>query len=255
MTLTSQIITDAFRQSNLLSIVESPTAAQSEEALRYLNRIVKSVFGNEAGEQLVAVPVGSNNISRPSGYPWPDVPDDVWFVPKNVRLVLNLEAAQEFFLHPNPDDGSRFAVLDTSNNLSVNNVTIHGNGRNIESSPTLSLTTDGANAEWFYRADIGNWQKYAPLADNDTFPFPEEFDDYFITLLAVRLNPAYGIVLDPQSQMILQRSRTQLRARYNQIIPTSPELALLRLPSNYWDNNYNMSWRDPRNEYNIAWPW
>ena len=92
MTITQQIITDAYRQSNLLSIGESPSLAQQDEGLRYLNRIVKSVFGNEAGDPLEVFPVGRNHINRPSGYPWHGTtPDNDWYVPKNTRIMLNLE--------------------------------------------------------------------------------------------------------------------------------------------------------------------
>src|SRR3546814_13330053 len=90
MTLVSQIITDSFRKSNLIAIGTTPTAAQQTEALRYLNRMVKSVFGDEVGEPLTALPIGSLNIDRPSGYPWWDtVPAGDWFVPTNTRTVFN----------------------------------------------------------------------------------------------------------------------------------------------------------------------
>src|SRR3546814_19127941 len=86
MTLVSQIITDSFRKSNLIAIGTTPTAAQQTEALRYLNRMVKPVFGDEVGEPLTALPIGSLTIDRTSGYPWWDtVPDGDWFVPKNTR--------------------------------------------------------------------------------------------------------------------------------------------------------------------------
>ena len=151
MTLTSQIITDAYRQSNLLAIGTVPTADQRAEALRYLNRIVKSVFGNEAGDPLEVFPVGRNNIQRPSGYPWWNtVPDNDWFVPKNIRVMLNLDQPVTLYLHPEPDDGSRFAVIDTSENVSINNCTVEGNGRLIEGNFNLILNTDSVDKEWFY---------------------------------------------------------------------------------------------------------
>src|SRR6478736_2832230 len=115
MTLTSQIISDAFRIGNLTAVEHpDPTDAEISEALRYLNRIVKSVFGAEAGEPLTAWPIGGKNIERPSGYPWyGDNPGGDWYVPKNFRLMFNLEtAAPELWLHPDPDDGCRFAAID-----------------------------------------------------------------------------------------------------------------------------------------------
>lgn len=231
MTLVSQIITDAYRQGNLIAKGVTPTTTEQEEALRYLNRLVKAVFGFEAGEDLRPLAIGRANISRPSGYPWYDtVPDEIdWFVPKNYRLMLNLTQPVNVYLHPDPDDGSRFAVQDVAGNLSTYNITVHGNGRNIDGSTQLTLNTNGEGGEWFYREDTGNWVKYSSLALDDVFVFPEEFDDFFITSLAIRLNPSYGIQLDPQSNAVLTRSRKQLVSRYKQNIPVESELALLRL--------------------------
>lgn len=259
MTLVSEIITDAYRISNLLAIGVSPTAAQTTEALRYLNRIVKSVFGNEAGDPLTAFPIGRNNIDRPSGYPWWDqVPDNDWFVPKNYRLMLNLEAPVSLYLHPDPDDGSRFAVIDVSGNLSTYNATIHGNGRLIEDATTIVLATDDTDSEWFFRSDLANWLKYAPLISSDTFPFPIEFDDYFITLLAMRLNPSYGSALTEEAVMIHRRSKRQLQARYTQNIPVRSELALIRparvaLDRDRWGSMYDFY--NPNDMFDKGWPW
>jgi len=259
MTLVSEIISDAYRLSNITRVGGSPTSDQETEALRYLNRLVKSVFGNEAGENLRPFPIGDTNISRPAEYPgWTNTPSGDWFVPKNLRVMLNLSAPVDLYLHPEPDDGSRFAALDVIGNLSTNNVTVYGNGRLIEGASTLTLDTDGYNAEWFYRADLGNWVKYAELTTTDTFPFPVEFDDYFITLLAIRLNPAYGAGLDPQSQMIYNRAKSQFSARYSQKIEVGSELALIRLgrvdPSRdawqYYDEYY-----DDNAIFNRGVPW
>ena len=75
MTLVSEIISDAFRLSNITRVGGSPTSDQETEALRYLNRIVKSVFGNEAGENFLPFPIGDRGISRPSEYPgWTNTP-------------------------------------------------------------------------------------------------------------------------------------------------------------------------------------
>lgn len=259
MTTVTQIITDAFRQSNLLALGVEPSEAQKDEALRYLNRIVKSVFGNEAGDPLTAFPIGSKGISRPSGYPWWNtVPDNDWFVPKNIRVMLNLNESIPLYLHPSPDDGSRFAVVDISGSLADHPVTIYGNGNLIEGGTELTLNVKGYDAEWFYREDLATWVKYAPLSLEDVFPFPQEFDDFFITLLAIRLNPSYGAALDPQSQMIFNRSKTQLRARYTQDIPTRSELALIRpakvaADRDKWGNTYWLY--QPNSMFDKGWPW
>lgn len=260
MTLTSQIITDAFRKSNLIAVGTAPTAAQQTEALRYLNRVVKSVFGNEAGDPLTAIPIGRKNISRPAGYPWyNDVPDNDWFVPKNVRTMFNLESGGlNLYLHPDPDDGSRFAVSDVAGNLATFPVTVHGNGRLIESAVSITLNTNGIDQEWFYRADLANWQKYAPLLSSDTFPFPEEFDTFFILMLAMEINPSFGLSMDDQNVASLARSKRQLQARYKQIIPVPSETALFRLSrmaeDRYrWGNSYHFY--NPSDMFTKGWPW
>lgn len=260
MTTVSQVITDAFRQSNILALGITPTALQQEEALRFLNRIVKSVFGNEAGDPLEPFPIGRQHINRPSGYPWWDnVPDNDWFVPKNTRLMMNVDAETNLYLHPDPDDGSRFAVIDVSQNLSTFPATVYGNGRTIEGAFDIPLATDGLDQEWFYRADLGNWMLLFPLIDlEETFPFPEEFDDYFITMLAIRLNPAYGASIDAQSQMVYARALRQFRARYTQHIPVRSELGLIRLSKmaadrDRWGTEYN--YYNPNSMFDKGWPW
>jgi hypothetical protein len=232
MTTVTEIITDAYRKGNLVALGASPSDNQNTEALRYLNRIVKSVFGNEAGDKFTSLAIGSHNYSRPSGYPWyPTTPDDTdWFVPANTRVMFNLTETVNLYLTPHPDDGARFAAIDVSGNLSTYPVTIYGNGRSIESSPSIILNTNNTDTEWFYRADTGNWIKYASLLIDDTFPFPSEFDDYFIIELALRLNPSYGTTIDDQSTAVHNRSKVQLRARYRQTTEMQSELALLRMP-------------------------
>lgn len=260
MTLVSEIIIDSFRQSNLEAIGVQPSDAKLTEALRYLNRIVKSVFGNEVSEPFQSFPLGRNGISRPAGYPWWDtVPSNDWFVPKNTRVMLNLDTnLYNLWLHPSPDDGSRFAAIDVSGTLGTYPITLHGNGRLIENAESIILDTPHLDQEWFYRADLANWQKTYPLLLADSFPFPEEFDDFFITMLSIRLNPSYGAQLDPQSQLVLTRSRTQLRARYSQNIETRSELALIRpakvaADRDQWGNTYWLY--QPNSMFDKGWPW
>lgn len=260
MTTVYQIIVDAYRQSNLVGLGIAPTKAQETEALRYLERIVAQAFGNEAGDPLTGFPIGRNNIQRPAGYPgWESVPDNYWFVPKNTRCNLNLETSNvHLYLDPFVTDGSRFAIVDASNNLATYPITIHGNGFFIEGQESLTLNTNGLDREWFFRADLGEWKRCTPLELFSEFPFPKEFDDYFIISLAFRLNPAYQRTLDPQSQAILAKSRNALTSRYSQVVPTPSELALLRTAKMSADrglwSGFTSSY-DPTAMFNKGWPW
>lgn len=261
MTTVAEIITDAYRQGNLLAIGTTPTEAQQTEGLRYLNRVVKSVFGNEAGDPLTAFPIGREDISRPSGYPYYNtVPDNDWFVPENLRVMLNLDqGGVNLYLHPNPNDGARFAAIDVAGTLATYPVTVYGNGRRIEGLTSIALNENGYDAEWFYRADTGNWQKYSPLALDDTFPFPEEFDFFFIIQLAMTINPTYGIQMDGQTGATFQRAKSQIRARYTQTEQIHSELGLIR-PSKMvanqdrWRYNYYGVY-DPNTMFNSGNVW
>lgn len=207
MTLVSSIITDAYRESNLIPLVATPNANQVTEALRRLNTLLLSTVGNEAGDGLSEINIGGDYDEETLTNTW---------LPDNIRLMLNLTAAKTYLLDPYPQNGQRFAIVDVGGNLATYNVTIDGNGRRIEDTPTLSLTTDDLFRQWMYRSDTGNWVRIATVTDSDELPFPEEFDDYFITMLAIRINPRYGQELSGATQMALSRARRQLTARYKQ---------------------------------------
>lgn len=237
MTLVSTIIQDAYRESNLIAVTAAPTSDQSAEALRLLNRLIQGSYGNEAGDQLNPIPIGVNNISRPSGYPYynPTPFSTNWYVPPNSQLMLNITAPLTVWLAPNPQDGTRFALADKSNNLSSFPLTVNANGRTIENSTTKTYSTNGQTAEYMYRADIGNWFKTTDLDYSDDMPFPEDFDDYFTIGLAFRLNPRYQQAADPQTVMAYKDVSKQFKARYRQVIQVPSELGLIKTPGTLRD--------------------
>lgn len=260
MTLVSDIIRDAYRESNLISITANPTTLEQDEGLRLLNGFVASTRGTEAGEELDPILIGRGHINRPSGYPWYDqIPDAAeWFVPMNVRLVLNLTSPQTLYLDPNPTDGARFAILDKSGNLSTNNLTVIGNGRTIGNALQIVVSTNGANTEYIYRADLGDWLPVAPLVAGDTFPFPIEFDSLFSIGLAMRLNPRHATTADPQSTAAYGRLLHQFKARYRQSRQMRSELGLIRTEGTkrrYYDNTrfgnsmFDSGWASPFGGY------
>lgn len=258
MTLVSSIILDSLRETNIIAIGTTPTDAQYAEGLRRLQTIIQSVYGNEAGENLQPLPLGRNEINSPSGYPWynNELPGNM-FIPVNVRLMCNLTGDGTVNLHPTPDDGARFGVVDVSQNLSTFPLTIQGNGRSIEGDEALTIDVNGYTGTWFYRGDLGNWVKYDPVALTDTFPFPEEFDDFFIIMLAARINPRYGQTLDPQSVEMLKRARTQFRARYKQEIQVPVEDGLLYMSGDlrYGGRFYSRTFGDSNQFWNAGYPW
>jgi hypothetical protein len=228
MALVYEIIKDAFREANLIPITQSPTLDEQTEALRLLNRFVRSIFGNEAGDKLQPFAVGTNNVTTTSSLPtYTFVTPN--YVPLNARLMVNNTAPMTVQLHPDPEDGSRVAVVDSSNNFNTSPLTLNGNGRRIDTATTALLNTAGLQKEWFYRADLGSWMAISNLGLNDTFPFPLEFEDLFVIGLATRLNPRNGVAIDDQAMMNFRRQRNLFRARYSQSIQQDSEEGLLRM--------------------------
>ena len=210
MTLVSSILLDAYRESNL--IAESATALSTNkqtESLRRLNSLISSIMEWEAGESLRQWPVGTTGYIDPPE----EIQRDIWkYPPINSRLVLNHSQAETIYLPEKPSDGARISVQDIGSQLATYNVVLNGNGRLIEAARTLTLSTDDLNRTWLYRADLGDWRRVSTLLVSDEMPFPTEFDDMFIVLLAIRLNPRYGRKLDPQTTLVLDRSRRMFSA-------------------------------------------
>lgn len=233
MTTIRQIVTDAFREGNIVAVGDTPGANEFDEAVRRLQNIYASLFAHELGEPLSTYNYDTEGVDSATA-DIDDISDDVDsnFVPMNTRLVLNIGSAKTLLLHPNPKDGARFAVIDNAGNLATYNVTVDGNGRQVELADTLTLNTNSLNREWFYRADLGNWARVTDLDADAQSPLPTEFDDLLITMLAIRIGPRYGAKTSEEMVEVLKRIRKQFRARYRQSIEMASESGLLLLPSN-----------------------
>ena len=213
MTLLSSIIADAYRESNLIAIGRDPSTAQVTEGLRLLNALLTAVLGDEAGEPLNDWPLGDygREIADTDISPQQRIRPNI-----NRRLLALNEEAVTIYFTPTPQDGSRMSILDLFGRLNTYPVTIDANGRTIEGSATLTLDTNGLSREWFYRADLGNWVAISSLVETDEMPYPADFDMFFITYLAMRLNPRYGRMMDEQSQAVFRSERKKFVSRYLQ---------------------------------------
>lgn len=241
MTTISQIISDAYRETNLVAVGSDPTTAEQVEALRLLNRVVKGLFGYEFGEKLKVLPLGKASIETPTAVS-PYMDDFInQYVPENTRLMCNLEEARIVNLHPAPTDGCRFGVIDVSENFDTYNLTLVANGRTVESATSVTLSDAGINREWFYRADLGEWKRLTDLELTDDSPFPEEFDDLLILTLALRLSPRQGPELTGASQVQLTRIEKKFRSRYLQKDLPANEIGML---PQYTDRIYGYSSTD-----------
>lgn len=257
MTMTPDIITDAYRESNLLPIGASPTVPQAEEGLRRLNTIVSGVYGFEVGEPLEDWPIGLEGI----------IDEVCWeqaqwqYPPSNVRLIAASSTPQTVYINPNPADGALVGIIDPMNRLAAAPITLSANGRAIENNGTGSvlLDTDGMVRIWIYRAERGQWLRLSELTGdvNEEFPFPREFDDFFITRLAMRLNPRYGRQMADASAAELLDVRNKLQARYRQLTTVYGDPGAAILTSGFgpylWgpngDRGYNLRGRRYRHNW------
>lgn len=238
MTTVAEIIEEAFRESSITADLQSATPTQTSQALARLQNVVGSAYGFEVGEPLSDWPIGLEGIQWPTDFVWSQI---IWERPRiNVRLIAASDEAQTVYLPERPYDGSRVALIDPASRLAAAPITLDGNGRTIEGAQTLVNNVDGTTKIWFYRADLGNWTLVTPLAATDTFPFPPEFDDYFITQLAMRLNPRYGRSMTQESLDAHARALALLQARYRQSENIAVDPALRRLGLQY-DSGDNLS--------------
>lgn len=213
MTIARAIIKQALRESNLIALAADPNDNQNTEGLGKLNSIIAGVFGFKAGVQLREWPVGTDGVSDVS-VNWNR---NDWAVPPpNVRLMVSSTDPETIVLPSFPDNGARVGLVDLTGSMSAHNVTLDPNGKRIEDATSVTVAIDSANLEWMYRADLGNWQRLTLLGLDDEMPFPIQFDTYFETVLAMRLNPRYGRATAAETGSFLSDSLAQLRATYRQ---------------------------------------
>lgn len=95
-------------------------------------------------------------------------------------------------------------------------LTLNGNGRTIAAANTQAIVNPAASKAWLYRADLGDWKLVADLLIGDDCQFPSDFDDFFITALAMRLAPRYNKTIATETAKTGLDALKRLKARYRQ---------------------------------------
>ena len=231
MTTTLAIITEALRESNLISVNAVPTTAQQNEAMTRLNSLVASVYGTNVGEDLGDWPIGLVDVERNWPENWFAWNANIWTrPPQNSRLLLNADSAQTIWFPNKPNDGARLGIVAVNQDVATYPVTLEGNGRLIEGVPSVILNDPLTVARIYsYVADTATWTILTPLTLASDMPFPIRFDDYFITKLASRLNPRYGRALSDESRARLVEVQEQMSAYYRQKKEMPAPGAVLRI--------------------------
>ena len=263
MTTARALITDAFREGNIIPIGRAPNDKEFAEALVRLNRYILGVYGQELGENLIDWVVPAPQRTAPVAANYPQLPyptstdisvtsfpmaDDnslnvTPYPPKNSRLVWGLRTMKVYFPQQ-PDPGSRMAFVvgsgagDSGDPAAI--LTIDANGRKIEGSATLEITTPFEPVSWLYRDDTADWMRVQELGLDDECLFPAEFDDLWVVMLAMRLAPRYGKTIAPETQVTASKMLAKLKSRYRQSQDTVyksydyPRSAQSYLPAGSW---------------------
>lgn len=244
MTTAATIIQAAFREGNLIPVGQSPTTAESAEALDKLNRLVLGILGYKMGENLAdwLVPQPQRTASVSANFPQFPSPCDMnlslyLYPPNNQRIVYGGKTQTVYFPQaPNP--GAQMAVVQASgagDGGQVGDVlTLDGNSRTIETLTTKTFTFASpafAPRRWFYRDDLADWVAVLTMASGDTLPYPGEFDDFFICALAKRLAPNFGKIIAKETIQAALDAEHAFLARYRQ--PTVTVYGSENFPRSY----------------------
>jgi hypothetical protein len=214
MTTLQSIIAQGYRELNLTAVGKAPSASQEAEGLLLLLNIIETTITGDSGEVMSDWPLG--NFDRQDIDRLPFIERDFANPGINRRLIAVQDAAMTVYLPPRPSDGSLIAIVDPFLRLAAVPVTLEGNGRTIEGVSSIIANTNGLNRIWFYRADLGNWQRLTDLAINDEMPFPKKYDFYFSIMLAMRLAGRTGRRVSEVTAAAFSKLREQFVAQYLQ---------------------------------------
>lgn len=229
MATAGNIVQRAFREGNLKPAGKSPTDTEQSEALQYLTSFIQNLFRTTIARRLMdwttpniqtaprdaRYPLYPRNQSiNPDKYPYP---------PANVRLTTRLTGPQTIYLQQYPTDGALIQLVNVGPEFGTHPLTLDANGFLIEGQDTLVFDTDpsyNAPIMWMFRADKGSWERLVfPLTADAEMPFPEEFDDFFVASLNIRMAPTYGKQVHPVTAAIATEGAANIEARYFQDTP------------------------------------
>lgn len=220
MTLNSALIQAGFRESNFVG--QSTILADDEqtEGMQLLQSLTLTMPGLILGHKWRNwfIPYPNRTAEKGGDFParsdreftdlrYPNYPQT------NARVVLRNAAAETLYMPQMPSDGALMQFVDAG---FQGDVTLDANGNFFGTSgvaTTVTLTTGVAGGNrlptrtYIYRGDIASWIRLDSLIYNAESAWPAEFDDFWITAMAIRLSPRFGN--EPRSATI---------ARYQEMV-------------------------------------
>lgn len=236
--LVSECINAAYREADATTIGTDPTDDENAEALSLFNNYVLRLFGTEFGENLQDWPVPPPTGQRcvPDNLVSPDMSGTWYLVPSiNRRLLLAVTSDTTIKFPATPNDGAQIMLVDVGS--TGVNLTLDGNGRLI-SGQTAQVDTPQAlsGRRYFYRADLASWELVEELELNDDLPLVNDWNDLFVTYLAIRLAPRNAQKTTEETATIYKDLLAKARRRYRQ------EEAIAVADPGISESRQNVSW-------------
>jgi hypothetical protein len=207
MATAANTIKQALRKLRVIGQGESPTSDQQTDALTELNAWLNEMIGFGSS---IAWKTTYCDASMDLGWDYPAQRVLVRHPSSAITITLPEGTASAPL-----QDGFRFGVVDVSANAATYNITIARNGLLIAgSAANATISSNGTNRVYMFRADLGDWKLAADLATSDSLPFPSEFDLPVALILAHRLGGEYGASLTESDFHLMRGGKTKLRNRY-----------------------------------------
>ena len=232
-----KLLSDAYRENNLIPVGGTPTDNEQAEALDLFNQFCNGIFGYELGENLSdwQVPGALRTATVAANFPQLPYPMDTDqnlqslpiandldaniypYPPKNSRIIYGSASAANvntIWFPERPENGSRMEVVCTA--AATQPLVLDGNGRTINGALTVNLTPPFATLYFFYESSIADWSSIgqATLASNS--PFPMHFDSLLVTAVGYRLCPRHGVEPRTGTTNEMAQALKRLKAYYRQ---------------------------------------
>lgn len=205
-----------------------PVATAGLGALKsWLNLLPQRGVGGKLRDVLVT---SSQTAASPS--------EDYW------RLVMRHTSAATVYLPVTPQDGARVGIIDPTREFGTFNVTVNRNGWLLEgAAANQTLSTDGDDRIWFFRADLGDWvrmdaETIAALELDDEHPYPADFDDALAYNLALQLAPRFGKTPATEVSETAQLSLAAMKTRYFPRLKSTPDASVICMPGDIGRRRY-----------------
>lgn len=228
MTANSTLIQAAFRESNFIAQGADPTENEQAEGLRLLQSMVSSLAGSVIGTKFKPwhIPFVFNTAPEAKRFPAyaennyirPEI--DEKYPPNNARVILRNTSTQTIYFQNKPNDGAIMSIVDAGFTADV---TLDANGMFFETdgndrTKVIEPRTTGRNPkqDYVFREDTASWNLTSNLLYAGEMPYPEQFDDYWITGLALRLSPSFGEKTTQVTMMRFKEMTTFIRGWYRQ---------------------------------------